>query len=113
MMWFGIVFVLFVIIYSALKERDKEAQGTLITIVVVVLVIFIVGLFINDNSTNDYKQNDYKCRKVGCNSKPIYEDWNRRYCSYHLKETHYCRYPGCMNEISNSNKSQYCRQHDD
>lgn len=51
------------------------------------------------------------CRRTGCGRSPVYSDWNRRYCSIHIKEDHYCRYPGCMNRISNSSYRRYCSKH--
>ena len=46
-----------------------------------------------------------------CDEKAVYEDWTKRYCSKHINETHYCRYPGCNNEISNYSSDLYCYKH--
>lgn len=51
------------------------------------------------------------CRITGCGKKPVYSDWNRRYCSTHINGDHYCRYPNCTNNIPNSSTSQYCYEH--
>ena len=52
------------------------------------------------------------CRYPGCSSSPVYPDLNRRYCSAHISDTHYCKYPNCMNPVPNSSEELYCSQHD-
>lgn len=52
------------------------------------------------------------CRYPGCSSSPVYPDLNRRYCSAHINDTHYCRYPNCMTPVPNSTDSKYCSQHE-
>ena len=64
-----------------------------------------------DNDKDD-KDDIVKCRRSGCGREAKYTDWNRRYCSEHINETHYCRYPGCLNEISNYSGDLYCHEHD-
>ena len=63
---------------------------------------------------NDDKDDDktVKCRRSGCGKEPVYTDWNRRYCSEHINDTHYCRHPRCTNQVPNSSKTQYCYDHD-
>lgn len=57
------------------------------------------------------EHDDTKCRYAGCGKKAVYSDWTRRYCSEHINGTHYCRYPGCLNEISNYSTDLYCNKH--
>ena len=52
------------------------------------------------------------CRYPGCSSSPVYPDLNRRYCSQHINDTHYCKHPNCMNPVPNSGDSDYCFQHE-
>ena len=51
------------------------------------------------------------CRYPGCSSSPVYPDWNRRYCSEHISDTHYCAHPLCMNPVPNAGDQKYCSQH--
>jgi len=62
------------------------------------------------NNTNE--SNLVKCRRSGCGKEAVHEEWDRRYCSENIRETHYCRYPGCTNQIPNSSTKQYCYNHD-
>lgn len=57
------------------------------------------------------KYDEYKCRCFGCEKEAVYSDWTRRYCAEHIKGTHYCRYPGCLNEITNYSTDLYCNEH--
>lgn len=65
-----------------------------------------------DDGKDDNDAEIIKCRRSGCGKEAEYTDWNRRYCSEHINETHYCRYPGCLNEISNYSGDLYCHEHD-
>lgn len=85
-------------------------------------LIFLVSILfcVNVSSCNkelddpwaNYDRSQIVCRMNGCGRSPVYSDWNRRYCSTHINDDHYCRYPGCMNRISNSNTGRYCYEHD-
>lgn len=85
-----------------------------------ILVLVVVLLFVAVTSCNEkeddpwtnYDGSSITCRRVGCGRSPVYSDWNRRYCSTHIKETHYCRYPGCTNQIPNNSTGRYCSEHD-
>lgn len=57
------------------------------------------------------KYEGYKCRCFDCEKEAVYSDWTRRYCAEHIKGTHYCRHPGCNNEISNYSTDLYCNEH--
>lgn len=85
------------------------------------LILLVIILLVNCISSCEGKQDDpwtnydgsrIVCRRNGCGRSPVYSDWNRRYCSTHIDESHYCRYPGCMNQISNSSSGSYCSKHD-
>ena len=88
---------------------------------IILAAVLIAFLFLASGSNTSAKSHDawhnydgteIVCRRSGCGKKPLYSDWNRRYCSTHINETHYCRYPKCMNEIPNSSGSRYCYLHD-
>lgn len=64
-----------------------------------------------DSGSDRLEYNEIKCRHAGCGKDPVYSDWTRRYCSEHINGTHYCRYPGCLNEISNYSTDLYCNKH--
>ncbi len=53
------------------------------------------------------------CRRVSCGKKPVYPDWNRRYCEVHIQDTHSCRYPKCYTDIPNESGEVYCPEHRD
>lgn len=85
----------------------------IIFLVIALLVVSIGSCSTEqDDPWTNYDGSRIVCRRTGCGRSPVYSDWNRRYCSTHLKEDHYCRYPGCMNRISNSSTGQYCSEHD-
>ena len=85
-------------------------------IVFVAVILILVSLNSCDSTKDDpwtnFDGSAIVCRHQGCGKKPVYSDWNRRYCSLHIKGEHYCRYPGCSNRISNSSTSRYCSEHD-
>lgn len=64
-----------------------------------------------DDPWTNYDGSRIVCRRTGCGRTTVYSDWSRRYCSTHIKEDHYCRYPGCMNRIPNNSTSRYCSEH--
>lgn len=96
-------------------KSNSNDKCVFITIIIVVLLI--IG---NLGSCSKEKDDPWTnvlgdpivCRRSGCGETPVFADWNRRYCSEHIKETHYCRYPNCTEEISNLSTSQYCYKHD-
>lgn len=63
------------------------------------------------SDSDSHENDDLECRYVGCGERAKYSEWARRYCSVHIQETHYCRYPGCNNEISNYSSDLYCNEH--
>ena len=63
------------------------------------------------SNSGGVKHDENECRYFGCEKKAVYSDWTRRYCAEHIKGTHYCRYPGCLNEISNYSTDLYCNEH--
>lgn len=84
-----------------------------------IIILTIIALLGSMGSCNK-KQDDpwtncdgskIVCRRTGCGRSPVYSDWNRRYCSLHINESHYCRYPGCTNQIPNSSTGGYCYKH--
>lgn len=87
-----------------------------------VLIVFLVIIFLiaginscteePDNPWTNFDGSPIVCRRTGCGRTPMYSDWNRRYCSTHIQEDHYCRYPGCLNPIPNSSTRRYCSEHD-
>ena len=93
-----------------------ENRVKFIAAVVIIAILLVVGNSSTSAKTHDswhnYDGTEIVCRRNGCGKKPLYSDWNRRYCSTHINDTHYCRYPNCMNEISNRSGSRYCYLHD-
>lgn len=81
---------------------------------VIALLVFSIGACDTeqDDPWTHYDGSRIVCRRSGCGRSPVYSDWNRRYCSAHISDDHYCRYPGCMNRISNSSTGSYCSKHD-
>lgn len=83
----------------------------------IVVIILLLAVCLNscegkkDDPWTNYDGSRIVCRRSGCGRTPVYSDWNRRYCSTHINETHYCRYPGCLNEIPNNSSSRYCYKH--
>ena len=72
----------------------------------------VLSPYRHEPSDDKDDDNSVKCRRSGCGKEPVYTDWDRRYCSEHINDTHYCRYPHCTNEIPNSSINQYCPEHD-
>ena len=84
-----------------------------------ILVIIVIALYgvnkyqkskVDDPWTNS-DGSQIVCRRIGCGKKPVYPDWNRRYCEEHIKGEHSCRYPNCFNKIPNSSEDVYCEEH--
>ena len=86
-----------------------------ILIILVAVTLTLVGISSCNTAEEDpwtnYDGSAIVCRRQGCGEKPVYPDWNRRYCSLHIQDDHYCRYPDCTNKIPNSSESKYCSEH--
>lgn len=76
---------------------------------VIILIYLLSALGRCNKETESY--GTIICRRQGCGQKPVFQEWNRRFCSIHINDFHYCRYPGCMEEISNMKSRQYCYKH--
>ena len=87
-------------------------SGWIIFLVIAFLVVSIGSCAgEQDDPWTNYDGSRIVCRRSGCGRSPVYSDWNRRYCSAHINDDHYCRYPGCMNRIANSSTGSYCSKH--
>ena len=85
-----------------------------IIFIIIALLVFIIGACDaeQDDPWTNYDGSRIVCRRTGCGRTPVYSDWSRRYCPTHIKEDHYCRYPGCMYRIPNNSTRKYCSEHD-
>lgn len=100
------------------NDKTKKTSPVVIALFLVVVLKACGGDYYSNPSSSSYSNassssniENAVCRRTGCGRPAVYTDWNRRYCSEHIEDNHYCRYPGCMNQISNSNSSQYCSIH--
>jgi len=78
------------------------------------MAVFALFFFFSSKPSYGYKSiydTQKVCRVAGCGKRPISYDWNTRYCMEHSRETHYCRYPGCMAEIPNTSSRERCYKH--
>jgi hypothetical protein len=83
-------------------------------IIIIVAALLLIGGFLDKEEDDPWTNSDGSsivCRRVDCGEKPVYPDWNRRYCSVHIKEDHPCRHPDCFNRIPNDSESVYCAEH--
>lgn len=113
--------VIVIAVCAALLFLREAANGRPVGLVgkiliVGLLLVVIISLFHScstETSTSKSKSTttSYVCRVQGCGKTPVYTDWNRRYCSEHINDTSYCRYPGCMNTVPHTSTSQYCSKH--
>lgn len=87
----------------------KKNSSVLISIIIFFLILFVLKSCGNSRSSSN--NGTEKCRRQGCSRTAVFSDWNQRYCSTHIEEDHYCRYPSCMEKISNYSTNQYCYKH--
>lgn len=84
-------------------------------IIIIIAVLAFVGTLSDEKEDDPWTNSDGSsivCRRVDCGERPVYPDWNRRYCSVHIKESHYCRHPDCSNKIPNDSVGVYCSEHE-
>ncbi|MBR5826130.1 MAG: hypothetical protein IKY78_03490 [Clostridia bacterium] len=83
-------------------------------IIVIIAILAFIGTISDEKEDDPWTNSDGSsivCRRVDCGERPVYPDWNRRYCSVHIKESHYCRHPDCSNKIPNDSEGVYCSEH--
>ena len=86
-----------------------------VLIILILSLVIIVAYSFREQPEASWTNPDgstITCRYPGCSSSPVYPDYNRRFCSQHITDTHYCKYPNCMNPVPNSSEEQYCSEHD-
>lgn len=94
------------------KSNSNVSNGTILFSLFAVISLIIVLGVCSSNTTEQSDEDKAICRRSGCGRTAIYSDWDRRFCSEHITETSYCRYPGCTAQIPNSSKTNYCSKHD-
>ena len=83
-------------------------------IIIIIAILAFIGTLSDEKEDDPWTNSDGSsivCRRVDCGKKPVYPDWNRRYCEEHIKDSHYCRHPDCSNKIPNDSVGVYCSEH--
>lgn len=95
-----------------MKANTQNNSGKFVLAILLFIAAIIVLCYKIDNYGSDSSSSKiYMCRHVGCGFEALYPDWNRRFCSIHIKGTRTCSHPGCTNQVPNSSYSKYCSEH--
>ncbi|MBR1532943.1 MAG: hypothetical protein IJ639_01140 [Ruminococcus sp.] len=66
----------------------KKGGGVTITILIIILIVVAISSISSSNNTKDEWHNfdgsEIVCRVNGCGKKPVYSNWDKRFCSEHL-----------------------------
>lgn len=95
--------------------NSQDNVNKFFKLIAFVVIVNILALFVQcagscDNDTK-YDSTEYRCRYVGCDNPPVNTDYKVRFCSIHIRDYHHCHYPGCHNEIPNSDPHKNCALH--
>ena len=95
-------------------RKSNPMLGPALFFAIILVILLIIAFFPQEHEdpwTNEINGTSITCRYSGCGKEPVYSDWEKRYCSEHLQNTHTCHYPGCNVQVPNSSGNKNCPKH--